>query len=133
MELTQAGAKVSATNPLPFEPKTATTITATIAQNQALSGAIDLGSASLLAIAMPAAWDAAKLTFQASDSLAGTYQNVYDDAGFEVTVTAAAARVIAVDVAALKLGALRYVKIRSGTAAVAVNQTAARTLTLLVK
>ena len=32
-----------------------------------------------------------------------------------------------------EIGALRYVKIRSGMAAVAVNQTAARTLTLLVK
>jgi hypothetical protein len=101
-----------------------------------LSGEIDLEGASLMAISMPAAWTPANITFQAASALAangGVYQDVYDDSGSEVVVTAAAAHIITVDLNALKLAALRYIKIRSGTTATPVDQTTPRTITLILK
>lgn len=109
------------------------TITATIANAASLSGEIDLEGFKLAAIIMPAAWDAANLTFQASDVSGGTFQNVFDDAGTETTVTAAVSRSIGMDAAMPELAAFRFLKIRSGTSALPVNQTAARTLTLVLK
>ena len=105
------------------------TLTATIENGGSLSGAVDLGGRKLVAIVMPAAWDAAGLTFQASPD-GVTYFNVYDGAT-ERGLTVAASYY-----SALAIGdwvGFRFIKIRSGTAASAVNQTAARTLTLVVQ
>ena len=112
-----------------------------IANGEALSGEADIGAYRLLAIQMPAVWTAANLTFKgrpgsADDVLAhpnDVLQDVYDDAGNEVTALAAQARYIALT--ANKLDALLgcgAVKIRSGTTGVPVNQGAARTLTLVL-
>lgn len=109
------------------------TTTAVIANGASLSGEIDLQGFSLQAIVMPSAWTAANLTFQASDTSGGTFNNVHDDAGAEVTVTAAASRCIGLDAVARELDGLRYVKVRSGTSGTPVNQGAERTLTLLLK
>lgn len=98
-----------------------------------LSGEVDLQGYQMAAIQMPDTWTAANITFQAATASGGTFQNVYDDFGGEVTVIAAASRCITIDLAALKLAALRYIKLRSGTAAVPVDQTAPRTLTLILK
>ncbi len=93
-----------------------------------LTAAIDLGTARLAAILMPAAWDAAQLTFQASaDGVA--WVDLYDASGNEVVVEAAADRAIVVPVNDF-LG-VRHLKVRSGTAGVPVNQAAPRTLTLV--
>lgn len=100
---------------------------ATILSGTALSGAIDLRAASLAKIQMPASWTAANLTFQVSYD-GTTFANLYDEAGNEITVTAAASRVIAVDVGTF-IGA-RYLKVRSGTAGTPVNQGADRALQL---
>lgn len=106
--------------------------TATIALNASLSDVVEIGSAKFLGLVMPAAWDTAGITFQVSYD--GTnFQNLYNDSGVEVSVTAAASRNIALDVVALDLAPWQFIKIRSGTAASAVNQTAARTLYLVGK
>lgn len=110
-----------------------TTKTATIAINASLSGEVDLEGFTLVSIIMPAAWTAANLTFQASDVTGGTFQDVYDDQGVEVTVQAAASRSIGIDLLAGALAGFRFIKIRSGTTGTPVNQAAARTLTLAVK
>ncbi len=115
----------------------------TIANGTSLSDEADLTGFQVVAIQMPAAWDAANLTFQArpgkkfattTEKPEETLQNVYDDAGTEVSVTAAASRYIAVTGtkldALLACGAL---KVRSGTSGVPVNQTANRVLTLVVQ
>lgn len=92
-----------------------------------LSAAISLGNNRLARIDMPATWVAANLTFQVSaDDV--TYTNLYDSLGTEYTVIAAASRSILLNLADF-LG-IRYLKIRSGTASVPVNQTADRALTL---
>ena len=107
--------------------------TVTIAAAASLSEAVDLRGMMLLAIFMPAAWDAAVLTFMGSPTLGGTYLPIYDDASNEVTVPVAAGKAVAIDAALLKLAPFRYIKIRSGTAATPVAQTAERKITVAGK
>lgn len=102
---------------------------ATILSGSALSGEVHLHNQRLFGILMPAAWDAANLTFQASIDGSNFFE-VYDDNGNEVTVTAAASRFIVLSAPLLYLGLQRII-IRSGTAASPVNQTANRTLNLI--
>ena len=117
---------VQAANPL-------SAVAATIANGESLSIGLDLGAGRVLcAIDMPADWDTAGLTFQASAVLDGVYDDLYDQYGTEKTVTAAADRYISLDDPAFWLG-VRYLKVRSGTAASAVNQNAARTIYLVTK
>lgn len=110
-----------------------TTATATIANGASLSGEVDLEGQAIQAIQMPAAWTAASLTFTASSASGGTFDPVHDDGGTEVTITAAAARMIGLDAIARELDGLRFIKVRSGTTATPVNQGAERILTLILK
>lgn len=104
------------------------TVTTTIASGASLTTAIDLGTKRLAGIIIPASWTTANLTLQASAD--GTnWFNVYDALGTEYTITAAASRAIIVPLTDM-IG-FRYLKIRSGTSGTPVNQTAARTLTLI--
>jgi hypothetical protein len=105
------------------------TAVATIASGASLSGAVDTGTARLAQINMPAAWSAANLTFQTSDD-GVTYRNLYDSSGTEYVVTAAAGRSIILSLA--DFIAARFLKVRSGTAGVSVNQAAARDLGLVL-
>lgn len=102
---------------------------AVIASGASLSGVIDCLERVVMAIQMPADWTTANLTFQASNDLAGTYQDVYRE-GTEVNIAAADDRYIVFD-PPTKLAGLRYIKVRSGTSASPVNQGAARTLILM--
>lgn len=110
-----------------------TTATATIASAASLSGEVDLAGYRNFAIQMPATWTAANLTFQVATASGGTFQDLYDDFGNEVTVTAAASRGIALDGMAGALAAWRYLKIRSGTTGTPVNQAAERSLVVVMK
>jgi hypothetical protein len=105
-------------------------LTATIANGASLSGAVSLEGATPLAIVMPSAWTAANLTFQASED-ESTYNDMYDYAGTEVTVTAAASRHIWLSPNEW-VGA-KSIKVRSGTTGTPVNQGAARTITILAR
>lgn len=102
---------------------------AAIASGQSLSAAVHLHAHRLFAMQMPAAWDAANLTFQGSFD-GNTFANVYDEVGTEVTVVAAASRFIILDPA--KFMGLQKLKVRSGTSGAAVNQTADRSLQLVL-
>lgn len=98
-----------------------------------LAAEVDLGVGRVLcAIDMPADWTPANLTFQASTTSGGTFDNLYDQYGTEKNIAAADDRYIALDDLAFWLG-VRYLKLRSGTAATPVNQAAARTVTLVTK
>lgn len=104
----------------------------TIANGASLSGAADFGPIGRLrAIKMSAAWTAASITFAVSDD-GTTFQPLYDS-GAELAFAAAAAdRYISLNDAQVKLfSCWQYVKVRSGTAGVPVNQGADRTLELL--
>lgn len=104
------------------------TATVTIAAGATgLSGAIDVGSYAPVAIIMPGTWVAAVLSFQAS--IDGTnYFDLYEQ-GTEYTVPTTTNIHNHID--ASVFAGVRWLKIRSGTAAAAVDQTATRTLTLV--
>lgn len=103
--------------------------TATIANGASLSDIVHLQQRRLFGIQMPAAWTAANLTFQGSYD-GTTYNDLYDDAGTEVSVTAAASRFIIMVTPAKFLG-IQRLKIRSGTTGVAVNQGAERLIRVI--
>lgn len=101
-----------------------------IANGESLSAAVDLVAERLHRVAMPAAWTSAALTFQASDD-GVTYRNVYNEFG-EYQIASGVVgvdRTIVVDPTVFS--GIRYLKVRSGTGASAVNQGAARTLRLV--
>jgi len=97
-----------------------------------LSAAVDLKGRTPVAIQMPADWVAADLTFQVSLDGGTTFYNLYDEDGTEVTVTADADQVIALTTLA-NFWHGGQMKIRSGTAALAVDQTASRTLVMMTR
>ena len=105
---------------------------ATIPSGQSLSSAADTNFEQLVGLIMPAAWDAAAISFQAGQDGA-TFGDVFTAAG-ELSFPAAnvaAGRVLLLDTT-LTPG-IRWLKVRSGLAATPVNQTAARTITLLIR
>jgi hypothetical protein len=108
-------------------------IPVTIANGAALSGPLDLAGHVLIAIAMPAAWTAAVLTFQSSIDGGTTWSDVVDDTGTEVSVAAAASRTIVNGGQLEKLAPLGRIRIRSGTTGVPVNQAADRSLAVITK
>lgn len=105
----------------------------TITSGTSLSAAVeDLKGYTLSAIQMPAAWDAAAITLQAIAEKGGTYQDVHDDGGTEISISASAGQfLVLTSDAAEGIRAPYGVKLRSGTSATPVNQTADRELTLV--
>lgn len=105
-------------------------VEATIANGVALSGAVELLDLTPVGFIMPAAWDAANLTFQVGDS-DDNYADLYDDLGSEVVVNASTSRVLRLVPSEWVVGS--KLKIRSGTTGTPVNQTAARTIIILTR
>ena len=103
--------------------------TCTIANGASLSDAIELKSETPVAIEMPAAWTSAVLTFQGS--IDGTYNNIYDENGTEITSQAAASRLIRLKPA--HWAGLENLKIRSGTSGAAQAQGAERVIKVLTR
>lgn len=95
------------------------------------SAAVDLTGFAVTGIVMPATWVAAGITMLTSDAEAGTFLPVHDAAGTEMLITVAASRFVALSPDATS--SLRWVKLRSGTTATPVDQTAERALTLIVE
>lgn len=102
--------------------------TAVIANGQSQSNALDVFEQAVTGIKMGDAWTAASLTLLAAEKESGPFYPVYDAAGTEVSITTAASRYVALDPAGLRF---RYLKLRSGTAAAAVNQGAERRIEVL--
>lgn len=106
---------------------------AKIEAGSSLSNVIDGKGYRLTKIFMPAAWDAANLTFQEAPSPDRTFQNLYDDATSpaEVSIPVSAGKNTVISTNKDKFTGMTYFKIRSGTSAAAVNQAADRTIGLL--
>lgn len=107
-----------------------------IKANESLSNEIDLRETKSAMLYMPSAWTTANITFQAAEESilkGGTFLDLYDDAGVEVNIAVAASRAIGIDISALKLLAVQWLMLRSGTTSTPVAQTAARTLYLVTK
>lgn len=103
--------------------------TVTIASGQSLSGAIALQGYALTRIILPAEWTAADLTFQESLDNSDYYNLSPADSDTEYTVEAAASACKIIPPSNL-LGAMGYLKVRSGTSGSPVVQEAGRTITL---
>lgn len=103
---------------------------AVINAGQSLSDVIDLFGITNLAFHIPAVWTTANLTFQGCDTPDGTFVNIYDSAGNELTAVAAASRLI-VDIP--ELLPVRYLKIRSGTTGTPVLQAQTRNILIHTK
>lgn len=67
-----------------FSPFLAVT-TATIANGQTTSSAIDLSGTTLVGIQLPASFTGTSLTFQAATTAGGTYQTVIDGSGTTIS------------------------------------------------
>jgi hypothetical protein len=107
-----------------------TTKSAVIANGASLSGVIDLEQLNITGLLIPAAWTAADITFQVSPD-GTTFGDLVDSSGNEVKLSGiAAGKFIGVNLA--EASGVRYLKIRSGTSAAAVNQAAERTISLIV-
>jgi hypothetical protein len=100
-----------------------------IANGASLSDALNLAGHTLVGIIMPSSWTSANLTFQASHD-GTTYSNLFDDAGNEQTVTAAASEYLFLS--PLEWVGIAFLKVRSGTSGSPVNQGGARTITLVM-
>jgi len=98
-----------------------------------LSSVVDLNGFSMFGLMVPSTWSAANITIQAADTAGGTFMDVYDDAGNEVSITAAASRAVGCDSNALKIAPFRYVKFRSGVTATPVVQSTICTLKIITK
>lgn len=102
---------------------------ATIADATSLSDEVILNGLTLVGVVVPSGWDAADITLEGS--VDGTnFFDVHDDAGNELTITAAASRYITVD--STFTAGLQRIKVRSGTSALPVNQTGAVTIQLVL-
>lgn len=100
-----------------------------IANGASLSGA-KLVNAPIVGIRTPASLEGAVLTFQECESVGGTYSDVYDAAGAEVSVVAGSSRYIALLPQDFLWATGKYLKVRTGTAAAATTQTGANSVTV---
>ena len=107
------------------------TIPATIAASGSLSGEADLYPGILVGVWMPAVWTAASITFQTLSPDGSTWLELYTYPGAEVTLTVAAGQFIAVDPTQWK--GITAVKVRSGTAASPVAQSAQAIVNLVTR
>lgn len=99
-----------------------------------LSGAVGLGGKTLVGIVIPAAWVTAAISFQASGDGGATFGELLDETATARSITSIAGgaySVIAVD--PTKWRGINQIKVRSGPAGAAVNQTGAPTLLLLAR
>ena len=103
----------------------AVSFTASIGAEQSQSGNIAVGNTILDTLLVPTGWTAANITLLGSIN-GTTFFPVHDAAGVEVTLTAAADRIVRFP-PDFRLG-FPYLRIRSGTTAAPVNQAAARTV-----
>ena len=108
--------------------------TVTIADTTSLSDAADLGDETLCGVIVPSTWSTAAISFLAATTLTGTYYPLYSASGAEVvtgSITGGTAVWVALDPA--DFAGVRYLKVRSGTSAAAVNQSGGDTLTLVTR
>jgi len=112
--------------------------TATIGAGASLSAAVNLGQKTVVGIAMPAAWTAADITFQASGDGGVTFGELEASDGTSVNAVTpftvhspAASQVIGFD--PTRFRGVNCIKVRSGTSGVPVSQVAQAAITLLVR
>lgn len=104
--------------------------TTIIKANASLSDPVAVGADKIVNIVLPAVMQGSTISFQASPDLQGTYQNVYTSGGSELSIPVTQNTYI-VDIP--ELVGVKYIKVRTGTAAAAVVQNADRIFGIEVK
>ena len=104
-----------------------------ILSGASLSQGALLGDHCLVGIQMPAAWDAASLSFQVSYDAGASWHDLYDDAGNEVTLAPASPAGKYLAVTPDPFGGIEFIRVRSGLTGAAVNQTATRSISLITR
>ena len=112
-----------------------------IAAGESLSAGLDCSAGSIIRLTMPAAWDFANLSFQISgDGVA--YSDVYTVEGHEIVIPAIPGTTVivadprvssATGGGAPDLRGATFIKVRSGTRAHPVIQTAQRTFAVMLE
>lgn len=102
----------------------------TIAAGESLSDSLDCSAGDLVRLTMPAEWDNAAISFQASSDDVG-YNDLYGADGQELTIAAKPGVGILLDVS--RTLAVAFLKLRSGTSASPVPQTEQRTFAVTLK
>lgn len=101
-----------------------------IPASASLSGGVDLGAYRLVGLSIPATFEPTTVTFQSSfDNV--TWNNVFDSAGVERTVTTGPSRRIILSPS--DFYGIRYIRIRGGTAASPTTVVADRTIKLIAE
>ncbi len=102
-----------------------------IAAGQSVSGGQDLQRQTLVGIYVPSGWTSASLTLQASPD--GTnWSDIKTFAGDEYEIVAGTGACY-VPLVQIELQGVAWIRVRSGTAAVPVNQVAERDITLVAR
>ena len=128
------GDVVSSSNPLPVVNVTnPSTVTLTIASGASVSNSLDTANTDLIGFLSPAAWTAAGLTLEVSVDNTNWLASVFDSYGSAINYYSSLTVSAAYNVDFANLLPFRYIRFRSGTGAVPVNQAAARTFTALVR
>ncbi len=84
----------------------------------------------IVGLLLPAAWDAANVTFLHALDPNAAFSPVFDRNGQEYVVVVAAGRVVTIP--NIDLSALRYFKVRSGTSQIPIPQTADRIIQVMI-
>lgn len=107
-------------------PKANKVLIATIASGASLSDILNVWPCQVSAIVMPAAWTAASLSFQGSmDGV--NFTDLVNDSGVEYELPILVSQSMQLNVPLT----FPYIKVRSGLSAAAVNQGAARSISLI--
>jgi len=108
----------------------------TIAAGESISTAVDKSHHSHIAIFLPADWTTAGITFLGSETFDGTYVQVLSATDIsEVAIPAVvASKVIVLDTEFLEaLIAIPFLKLRSGTLLIPVNQVAEASINIILR
>lgn len=103
----------------------------TISSGSSLTSTINLAGLRLFSIVMPSSWTAANLTFQMSPDGGTTWVNMRDQNGNEIVAVADVSYGIILN--PTQFSSVQYLRIRSGTAASPVAQSADRSLQLILR
>ena len=107
------------------------TAAVTIASGTSLSGSLAIGALVPVGLWMPAAWTPANITVQASPDGGETFLEFVDSAGNAITVTVAAGQLVAFS--EVMWQSVNFLKLRSGTLASPVAQSADRIINLVLR
>lgn len=115
-----------------YGPRSITT--ATIENGTSISSPIECSNSTMFGFIMPAAWTTAALNLEAStDGTTWVTAGLFDSAGGAVSSWAAPTAAAGYTVDIVNMLPWKFVRFRSGTAASAVNQGAARVFTVITR